>query len=289
MQNPVATATGATGTRKVEQITMLIRLQLQMVVAGVVGVVLAFTNPTLLNDKLILKVDSASHDRAVISDYLQEAYIKKYAKHQAEHLQLANDFISFLSIQEVNSEQRELNERNCIGNTRITYYLKSLHLIEKEYEASECRINLSNRYKSIVSPTEGIHETIHSKSNDKISQQLEYNLVEKLQSLPQLKKIDLYNFRELDYQLECLLEYQQLGQIKLKEKLIDATLEKIIEIPKDCGFNRFDDGFDGQFSELVNIFIPSNGTFVCKLGRSATCKSDIAHSSNTRYKLLDND
>lgn len=245
-------------------------------------------NPTLLNDRMILKVASSTHDRSVIYDNLRQAYTVMFPldSHDHSQQQFLEKLIHNINI-EKSEDARENDERLCIENTNIKYFLKSLSLIEKEFEGSECRINFSHKFKSILSPTYNIHRLIHEESSDRIQKELELNLVEMLKKIPKLSGFTLNDFDNLNYDLQCLIGYQDLCQVKLKESVIEANVEKVVSIPPSCGFNKFDEAFSGQFSEYLVLNTPINGTFYCRPGRSATCKATIAESDNSHYKLFD--
>lgn len=229
--------------------------------------------PWYKQEQFLLKINSGNYDEHLIYKKLQQAYENMYALPNNHHAQLyLGDIDKF---------------RNCIMGTEIKYYIKSFEMVEKQFEASECRINVNPEYEVIITPSTDFEVVLHE-TNDVISKHLENKIIEKFNRLqiPVFSSIRFYEFDDLNYDLQCLLDYQDIGQIKLVENSLRMTLQEVFEISDSCGFQKFDKEFTGEFKQIVEVDIPVNGTFTCLKGTSKTCKKSLAEYSNPKYKLF---
>lgn len=179
---------------------------------------------------------------------------------------------------ELNSVEED---RECIEKSRIKYYLKALSLGKDEHEASECRLNLSQRFHSIVTPEPQIHQLVHNETN-RLMMELETKLVSRMKTLPNMQSYEFYNFEDLNYGLQCSCGFQELCQVKLQENVVEAVIEKVVEVSPACGPR-----VKGRVERIL-LNIPLNGTFECQSGRSPTCKRTTAKTTNAHYKIIDN-
>lgn len=229
--------------------------------------------PWYNQEQPVLKVNHKSHDRAIIFQKLHQAFENMYKIPSNNHAKL------YLGDKDT--------ETKCIKDTEIVYFLKLFDFKEKEYEASECRININSQYKVLLSPTENFNQFLHY-NDDPTSKQLESNILQRINryKIAKLSSLDFYNFNSLDYSLECLIGYQEIGQVKMKELNLEAKLQQIIQVPESCGFQKFDKDFEGEFADVISVEIPINGTFYCKYGRSNSCKKGTAEIDHPRYRLF---
>lgn len=225
----------------------------------------------------IVRISSKKFDRLSIIKMLLQCYEKMFPAangHAPMHLGSGGWVVN--------------DERSCIQDTEVSYYVKSIALNSKEYEASECRINLNQRYKAIVSPSLNIHEYIHMK-DDSVLAHVESTLIEKFATMPKLSEFKWYQLSDLNYKLQCLIDYQDIGQVKLKEDIVEVELERVFDIPHSCGFNRYqkNDQSSIRFTDTQTVQIPINGTFYCRNGRSSTCNRSKADFLYPHYKLFE--
>ncbi|KAK6463942.1 hypothetical protein DFJ63DRAFT_311241 [Scheffersomyces coipomensis] len=244
-------------------------------VAAAAAVMVTPNHQSILRDQPILQVSTKTHDRQLIYDKLQQSYQRLFGLNSNHHavLHLSNsDSIN--------------NERSCLENSNIKYYLKNVQLVNQDFEASECRTNLNNQYQSILQPTFNVHQFVHFSSTDQIMNQLQSNLIVEFAHHDKLQQFKFFQFQDLNYDLQCLVDYNQLMQVKLRENLLEANLEIVIEVADTCGFQKINDSFDGIVLESLKINIPINGTFYCHNGRSSTCTRVNANYKNSRFKLI---
>lgn len=179
--------------------------------------------------------------------------------------------------------------RKCIQDSIITFHIKDLKLVDEEFEGSECRLNTKENYQVIVSPIAQIHLKLHQdmfRQKPSHYKDIENHIIEKVENYPKLD-LPFYDFESLNYDLECPIEYFEIGQVKLKQLSLETTLEKNVKMSPSCGFSVSDPDFDGSITTLETLKIPINGTFHCVNGRTSTCRRSIAQVSNARYRLLD--
>lgn len=253
---------------------MRLALQRAVVTLWVAGMALGSGSvlPWYHQEQPVLKISGNNYDKAVIYHQLQTAYENKYTLAPDNHAHL---YLGNLE-----------TERQCIEHTVIKYYIKTLEFTNKEYEASECRINMNPQYQVVITPTIDL-EFLHNEP-DPVIPHLQSKIIEKVSTLniPRLSNIQFYDFGYLNYDLQCNIDYQDISQIKFDELNLKVTLQQIMTIPEQCGFDRIDKDFDGEFMQMVDLEVPINGTFYCKNGRSSTCKKAFAERSNPKYKLF---
>ncbi|KAI5966783.1 uncharacterized protein KGF55_000192 [Candida pseudojiufengensis] len=237
-------------------------------------------NPSY-QDRPIFKITSKTHDKSIIIDFLQKVANKiTVSPTNLSKFQIWSTSVSSSKISPT------VQEQECIENTNVKYYIRSLKLTNRFYEASECRINLNPKMKSILQPTENIHNMILRDENV-IDTQLKYVLLDEFNRYEQFKEYKFNNFDVLNYDLNCLIDFQQLMQIEFKETVIEVNLEQRVEVHDSCGFLDINSNFMGTSIDYVFNYIPLNGTFFCRKGKSISCNRAIAESSNSRYKLPD--
>lgn len=217
------------------------------------------------NHSPLLRVSTRTHDRSTISNYLQKAYLQ-------------------LLPQGSETSKRHNLERSCLESTNIKFFLKSLNLTSREYEASECRTNLNSRFLLIVQPVLNIHKEIFA-VEEPVLRELEIELIEQFQYHANLRDFEFYRFDGLGYELECSTGYQELVQVKLNATIIVATFDQVTEIPPVCEFENLLSEFGGKVNEKITIVIPMDAQFYCHNGRSSTCKRMSAEYKNPRYRL----
>ncbi|EGV61450.1 hypothetical protein PSN45_000118 [Yamadazyma tenuis] len=246
-------------------------LQLSVLLFSLFGTSVSFQ--WYLQEHPILVVNALRYDKSIIFQRLQNSFEKMYHLPDYAHAKL------YIGDKDT--------EKKCITGTEITFFVKGFEIVQKEYEASECRINLNPEYQVILSPTAGFSSFIHQ-YNDPLTKSVEMNLMKKFSGskIPKIGEIKFYNFHALNSELECLVEYQEISQVKMKEWNLQVHVQEVIEVPESCGFQRFDKSFDGTFVEALEVNIPINGTFYCRNGRSSTCKKSTAEFSTPRYKLF---
>jgi hypothetical protein len=213
----------------------------------------------------ILTISSKTHDQSLIAKFLQETFESLGPTSQRN-----------LYIQ---------RERTCIVKTSIRYYLRNLEETNQEYEGSECRTNANQKFKSVLKARSNIHELVHG-HKDQTSLQLENILIQQFEHRQNLKDYSFYQFDDLDYNLECLLGYQDLMQVKLNETAIEATFERVIDVPDSCEFQQLFRDFSGQKRDQVAIKIPLHGNLYCRKGKTSTCTRTMAETRNSRFKLF---
>lgn len=207
---------------------------------------------------LLLSLTTHSHGRSAILNIVHETY-SKFIGHTA--LALGS------------------KERNCLDNVRVTYHLLGANYSQVEYPASECRINMSLKFRAVVLPAFNIHSIIH-RHQDPIDVQLS-TIILKLSAANGIPHKPLFDSLDLGH--ECVIEYQDLGQVMLVETVIQATLETSVTIPPQCMFGNPE---NQVFLDTKVLNVPLNGTFTCKNGRSPTCNRIVADSSSPRYRIM---
>lgn len=239
------------------------------------GLALLGTIPWYSQEHTLLKVNLDHYDRSIIYYKLQEAFKEKYTipGNNRAKLYLGDTKHEFA----------------CLKGTEIFYFLKTMKTTIKLYDASECRINLNPQYQVILNPTENIQQFIH-RVDDPVMKSLELKLIEKFNQdcIPGMLNLKFYDFDNLDYNVECLIEYRDIAQIKLQELNLEVEFQQVVKVPDECGFKKFDLEFDGTYASNVVVDIPINGTFLCQQGRTSSCKKSTTLYSNARYKLFRN-
>ncbi|RCK63825.1 hypothetical protein Cantr_10710 [Candida viswanathii] len=223
-------------------------------------------------DKPILKVTTKTHDKTIMINTLQE---------------VANN-ISVTTMKHPGITRWATTDmRQCTEGSNIKYYIRLIKLSDRSFIASECRTNINPRFQSILQPTHNVHNLI-LRDEDAIDSQLKANLMDEFSGYLQFKSVKFNDFQKnMNYDLQCVIDYQQLMQVKFKETVVEVGLEKKIEVADDCHFNQINANFRGTSSDFVTTYLPVNGTFYCQKGKSPTCNRTIAETKNSRYKLPD--
>ncbi|KAI5967652.1 hypothetical protein CANMA_001667 [Candida margitis] len=238
--------------------------------------VLAFHHPPQ-EEHPIFKITSNTHDKTTIIGFLQDV-ANKIAVSPAQ----LNRF--YQGTNSLSSSSPTKEDKKCLENTIIKFYIRSLKLTDHIYEASECRINLNPRMQSILQPTPNIHNLL-LRDNDMLDTQLKYVLMDEFNRYQQFKDYKFNDFQHLNYDLSCIIDYQELMQVELMETVVEANLERKVEVDEACGLSILNQNFIGTSIDYITTQVPINGTFYCKKGRSSTCNRAIADSSNARYRL----
>ncbi|KAG5420955.1 hypothetical protein I9W82_000045 [Candida metapsilosis] len=227
----------------------------------------------------IFKITSQTHDKTTIIEFLQDVANKIAIS--PSHLNRFHQWTTSLSS---SSNALTKEDKQCIDNSVIKFYIRALKLTDHIYEASECRINLNPKMQSILQPTPNIHILL-LRDNDMLETQLKSVLMDEFNKYQQFKSYKFNDFQHLNYDLTCIIDYQQLMQVELMETVVEAKLERKIKVDEACGLNELNPNFIGTSIDYITVHVPINGTFYCKKGRSSTCNRAIADSTNARYKL----
>lgn len=223
-------------------------------------------------DNPILKVSTKTHDKTIIITTLQN---------------VANN-ISGIALSHFGvSKWTSTDMRQCIEGSAIRYYIRLIKLSDRDFIASECRTNINPRFQSILQPTNNIHNLI-LRDQDAIDSQLKTNLMDEFGNYHQFKSIKFNDFQNnMNYDLQCVIDYQQLMQVKFKQTVVEVGLEKKVEVSKDCNFDKFNPSFQGTSVDYITTYLPVNGTFYCQKGKTSTCSRSMAETKNARFKLPD--
>ncbi|KAG7191271.1 uncharacterized protein KQ657_003622 [Scheffersomyces spartinae] len=178
------------------------------------------------------------------------------------------------------------NEEVTIDTSKIThikadYYLRDLGIINRDIIASECRINMNPKYRSILTPycAQVLTNLLQYNANDVIRVKIEESLMALFKSKEDLSHFQFYDFGSILDPIECLLSYQEFGQIVLSMKFVEAQVEQVLRVTQGDTINTFSDSFA--------LTIPLHGELQCKLGKSKTCIRSNATSKGSTYKLFD--
>lgn len=213
----------------------------------------------LATSQLLLKITTKSHSSILILNLVGDKY---------------NKFVS-------NSALMLGPERKaCLDNVVVKYHLVNTTIGLQMHAASECRINMSLRFRAIIRPTFNIHDLVH-RHQDPIEAELSALVLAKMNEAE--KKIEP-RFDDLDYTHECPIEYQDIGQIMLAETIVRATFQVYFDVPPAC---QFGNSKTQTFLETQQVVIPLNGSFICQYGRSSTCNRRTSISSSPRYRLIE--
>lgn len=222
-------------------------------------------------ERPILKISTKTHDRHVIMDALQDVA----------------DIISLTPTNNARLQHWTTDSmRTCVENSNIKYYLRSVKLTDRLLEASECRTNVNYNYQSILVPSPNIHVLL-LQQNDPIDIKLVSNLMEYFGNFEQFKEFNFNDFHDLNYDLQCVINYQELMQVRFKETILEVLLEKKVEVDDHCDFRIMNHRFPGYHYDQVIVNLPINGTFYCHHGKTKTCNRTIAEYKNSRYKLIE--
>ena len=219
------------------------------------------TKPSMKNSN-ILKVSAHSHSPTLIEDLLREVYHELFP--------LAN----------------YVPTRSCVTGTSITYQYKSSEYIYIDHPASECRLNIDSQFLAVIKPKDSVHYQIN-KDNvlDLVLQEVQDAMVYRIRNSADYD-INFFNFDNLNYNLECAIDYYEIGQVMFREQCLKVTLEKNVQIGPECGFGSFSNNDDDEscLKSYEYINIPINGTFYCAAGRSASCKRSTAVTKNAHLR-----
>lgn len=172
------------------------------------------------------------------------------------------------------------NEKLCLENVRVDFVLGLANYSKAVHAASECRINMSLRFRAVILPTFNIHDVVH-RNQDPVDAELSSVI---LQRSADEGVVLEPQFDDLNYGHECAIEFQDIAQVVLVENVIHAEIQSFVEIPPQCMFGNEKKQI---FIDSRFVDIPLNGTFSCRYGRSPTCKRNIADSSSPRYRLIE--
>lgn len=249
---------------------MLLLLLILILIQTAIGV-LPDPNPSHL-DKPILKVTTKTHDKTIMINTLQSV--------------ASNISVTAMSHVGV-AKWSSTDMRQCIEGSNIKYYIRLIRLSDRDFIASECRTSINPRFQSILQPTNNIHNLI-LRDDNAIDSQLKANLMDEFGGYYQFKSIKFNDFQNnMNYDLQCVIDYQQLMQVKFKETVVEVNLEKRVEVSDDCHFDKLNPNFQGTSVDYVTTFLPVNGTFYCQKGKTYTCNRTIAETKNARFKLPD--
>lgn len=233
--------------------------------------VLPDPNPSKI-DRPILKISTRTHDKIIIINNLQE---------------IANNISVGMTSYEKFNWLSSNEMRECVEGSCIKFYIREIKCTDRTFIASECRTNLNARFQSILQPTTNIHNLI-LRDEDSLDTQLKTNLVDHFSSFRQFKEFKFNDFNNnLNYDLQCLVDYQLLMQVHFKQTVVEVNLMGTTEVADACQFDKINPNFDGLRLVYTTTYLPVNGTFYCQKGKSQTCNRTIAESKNSRYKLPD--
>lgn len=164
---------------------------------------------------------------------------------------------------------------------QASYFLKDLEVIHKFIEASECRINFNVKYPSILTPWHGhvLWNVLSSNSEDVIRLKLEENVIALFNRTEKLSHFQFYNFADLLEPFECLLGFQEFGQVIVKMLAIKAKFVQSLKYKQATTISTLNDTY--------LLTIPLSGEFECKYGKSKSCTRPSAHSKWSKYKFFD--
>lgn len=226
------------------------------------------------------KVTTRTHDRSVVSALLYDIYSMVYNLNPRPNPNYLVNFES-LALQYSGSDQ-------CIHETAVRYYLSKLELKTKEFPASECRVNMNEQFQLAVCPQPNFHLLLRGKPL-LLEAELNWKLQLYVEQLDNevVKGLRFRDCENLNYDLSCAANYYELVQVMYEELVLDATLEVKALVPEKCSFELVNSKYATEFTYTKSVLIPVNGTFVCKHGRTPTCRMSTAVSKNARYKLYE--
>lgn len=231
-----------------------------------------------LGQKPILKVSVRTHDQGLVTSMLYDAYSEAYKLKEESNGNYITNFSS-LALQ-------YSADKYCVENSAFRYYIKSFRVEQKEYPASQCALNLSPKFSSIVMPEPEFHKFVHG-TTDLLSFELETRAQ---RFILELESFDFKfeQFDDLDYDLECIAGYYELMQVIYNEKVLTVNLEVQVSVPPECTFSKLNSDFDTTFDKSSRtLTIPMRGEFYCQSGSSVSCKKSMANTRNFRYKLYE--
>lgn len=169
---------------------------------------------------------------------------------------------------------------SCSNNAVFRYVLESAQIAQTSVPASECRLNRDDYYQTVILPLSHFQASLYDDNevDEELRQRLRNFLLEVLPGLT------FSNFTELNYGLECYGDHYELTQVVLKQTVVKAALKLHVSVPPECSFSQFASHLENDYTTLVEIELPVNGSFVCTTGRSEHCsmKNAIATLSKLR-------
>lgn len=232
----------------------------------------------LVAQKPIHKISTKTHAPDVVSSLLYQYYSEVYA---------LSDNVNKHYIANFNSIALQYtSDPFCVEQSSIRYFIKSFALDHNDYPASQCSLNLSNRFASVVTPDENFHLHVHG-SQDEIPGELQQKAQSYIEDLPDIDFL-FYDFSDINYDLQCLLGSHELMQVVYREKVLDVVLQVLVTVPEQCTFRTLNPEFHTQFEKSsVDVQIPVSGEFICQSGKTAYCKKSFAETGNPSYRLFE--
>lgn len=208
--------------------------------------VLATAAPTL---KTLFKISSRTHPSSLVSSLLLSKY---------RQIGSGTNLSKALAL---------AASGTCSENTCFRYVLESARLAQLSVPASECRLNRDDSYQTVILPSSHIQDSFHDDN------EIDLELKGKLKSylLEVLPGLVFSDFADLDYGLQCYGDHYELTQVVLQQTVVVANLKLHVSVPTECSFSQFASHVGNEYTSLVEIELPVNGTFVCTSGRSAHC------------------
>lgn len=207
--------------------------------------VLSTAAPTL---KTLFKISSRTHPSSLVSSLLLSKY---------RQIGSGTNLSKALAL---------AASGTCSENTCFRYVLESARLAQLTVPASECRLNRDDSYQTVILPSSHIQD--HFDEDDIVNLELKNKL--RLYLLEVLGLV-FSDFADLDYGLQCYGDHYELTQVVLQQTIVVANLKLHVSVPTECSFSQFASHIGNEYTSLVEIELPVNGTFVCTSGRSAHC------------------
>lgn len=155
----------------------------------------------------------------------------------------------------------------CSNNAVFRYVLESAQVAQTSVPASECRLNRDDYYQTVILPLSYFQASLYDDNevDEELRQRLRSFLLEVLPGLT------FSNFTDLNYELECHGDHYELTQVVLKQTVIKAALKLHVSVTPECSFSQFASHLENDYTTLVEIELPVNGSFVCTTGRTEHC------------------
>lgn len=223
---------------------------------------LAATAPTL---NTLFKISSRTHPPSLVSSLL----LSKYRE------------VGTQSGQSLSKAQALAYSDVCAEKTCFRYVLESARVVELTHPASECRLNRDDYYQTVVTPLSQIDASLNGGKTE-----VEEELSEKLKLYLSTVRSEIVfsDFTDLDYDLQCYGDHYELTQVVLEQTSVIASLKLHVNVPSECSFSHFDSRLGDDYTSLVDIELPVNGSFVCSKGRSPHCSMRNAVTTLPKYR-----
>lgn len=207
--------------------------------------VLSTAAPTL---KTLFKISSRTHPSSLVSSLLLSKY---------RQIGSGTNLSKALAL---------AASGTCSENTSFRYTLESARLAQLTVPASECRLNRDDSYQTVILPSSQIQDIYIDDDivNLELKNRLRLYLLE-------VSGLVFSDFADLDYGLQCYGDHYELTQVVLQQTIVVANLKLHVSAPTECSFSQFASHIGNEYTSLVEIELPVNGTFVCTSGRSAHC------------------